>query len=103
MSPAHKFSNFNFFSRRILIFLCLPLILGIILEIWLANRLSTSGEEINKLERLAINLRMQNQQLKNQIDEKSSLIFISSQAQKLGFDKISKIQYLKASDLALNN
>ena len=79
------------------------LFIGIFLEIWLVNRLSTYGQKIFQLERSSISLKMENQILINQIDKKASLAEIEKEAINLGFEKKISVEYLKVTtDVALN-
>lgn len=69
-----------------------------ILEIWAVNRMSSYGEKINKIEETTTVLRMENQILKNKIDERMSLSRTKGYSTKLGFEKIQKMEYIKGSD-----
>lgn len=91
------------FSRKIILTLSLVLLIGIILEIWVVNRLSTYGEKISKLEKAAAILKLENQVLKNKVDLKSSIQEIEIRAKEAGFVKINKLQYLLPLDIALNS
>src|SRR5579862_8539412 len=68
--------------------------LVIILEIWTVNRLSTYGEQINKIEQLSSDLQLQNDILKDDIAKKSSLSVIAQKASQLGFAVSDKPQYI---------
>lgn len=103
MVLVHHFTNYPYLTKKILLTLFLILFLGVVLEIWLVNRLSTLGEEISKLQYASEGLRLENQVLKNQIDKLSSLQSISSQVEELGFSKVANIQYLQQRGVALNS
>lgn len=101
MITLERFALNFFITRKILFILFLILILGIILEIWIVNRLSTYGEQISKIENGAAGLRIENQVLKNKLDLKSSLKEIEDRAKEMGFEKIKKVNAIQPPDLAL--
>lgn len=94
MVLLHSFTNYPYFSRKISILLFFIFFLGGILEIWLVNRLSTYGEEIQKIAKAIEVLKLENQVLKNQIDSRSSLKEIEVEAKKLGFQAVINTKYL---------
>ncbi len=79
-------------------------IIGLFLvQIFVSNQLATSGVQINRIQEQISLLTKENQLLKEQIDQKTSLSFISSQAAQLGFDQTpSTIALHNPSPLALN-
>jgi hypothetical protein len=91
----------SFSKRRIILLLLLVLIPLIIMVIWSLNRLSTFGDQISSLQQTKESLLLENQVLENKISELSSLKKIEQVSKSYGFEKISKIEYLKISDLAL--
>lgn len=98
----HKFPQTLLISRKILVALVILLFLVSLLEIWLVNRLATYGTEISKIQYSAEGLKRENQVLKNQIDEQSSLTVNYRKAAELGFGSIKNVYYLKSQDIALN-
>lgn len=99
-------SNFTidiFAKKRVVLCLGIAVFVGVILEIWLVNRLSTYGEQISRLEKTSLDLQLENQILNNQIDQKKAISQIEKQAQQLGLDKSYRIEYLKLENLALNS
>ena len=73
------------------------------IEIWVANRMSTFGENINGLESTKYSLQLENDYLRNQIAQKKSLTLNEKKSQSLGFNKIKNIQFIKAQEpIALN-
>ncbi len=96
----HNFNINYFLKKRVVLGLGLALLSGVILEIWLVNRLSTNGEQISKLEKTAFELQLENQILKNQIDQKKSISLIEKQAASLGLDRSYQIEYFKPDNLA---
>lgn len=93
MNPNYLL-NFLRFGRKMIFCLLLTFVLIVVLEIWIVNRLSTYGEKINKLENIKISLIAENQYIKNQISQKSSLLELQTLSEKLGFRKIQKIEYI---------
>ncbi len=92
-----------FLKKRIVLGLCLTLFLGVLLEIWLMNRLSTFGEQIAQLEKTSVELQLENQIIKNEIDQKRSFAEVNRQADYFGFSKEYSIEYLPATSLALSS
>lgn len=91
------------YSRRKLVLLMSSiLLLGAILEIWTVNRLSSFGDQINKLEEAKQELTLENQILSNEIAKKQSLSQVEGYAKSLGFSSSSNVVYLRQEDLALN-
>lgn len=90
-------------GRKIIIFLVVLVIFAATLEIWVVNRLATYGGQINQLEKSKSALMLQNQILKNQIAQNSSLKVLETKAHNLGFEPIKNIQYIKDMGLALSH
>lgn len=66
----------------------------VVAEIWSFNRLSTLGEQINKLEKTKQALILENQILENEISKYSSLKEVSKKATLFGFEKPASIEFL---------
>lgn len=79
--------------RKFIIILFLLLIPFIVLEIWSFNRLSTLGEQINKLAETHQALILENQILETEISKNSSLNEVSKKAPLFGFEKPANIEY----------
>src|SRR3989344_1814059 len=90
------------FRRKIIFSVLAVVVTVIVVEIWIANRLSTYGSEIAKLESSAIDLSMENEFLKNKLSQKLSLKNTQDLGKKYGFEKIKNIEYVKDQTLALN-
>lgn len=84
-----------YLKRKLVITLVLVIIFVVMVEIWVANRLSTFGEKINGLESTKYSLALENDYLKNQIAQKKSLTLNEKKSKSLGFDKMKNIQYIK--------
>lgn len=56
-----------------------------ILEIWVSNRLSTNGKQIQDIKKIQANLILENQILENSIAQNMSLGIIEQRAGSLGF------------------
>ena len=85
---------FRFSRRKVTLSLLVLLPLGVILQIWVSNRLTTFGQEINQIERLRSQLVLENQLLENEIAERSSLKLMKVYATNLGFVSARNIEYL---------
>lgn len=70
--------------KLIKFFLCF-LIIVFVIEIWVANRLSTYGKQIQDLKQMQTNLILENQILENSIAQNMSLHIIEQRAGMLGF------------------
>ncbi len=104
MSLTWSKYHFSFISRRkLIIFLGVVLCLGVILQIWVMNRMATFGEQLTGIERTRQQLTLENQILENQIAKMSSLQTIKVYAANLGFRPISSITYVRTPNLASNN
>lgn len=77
------------------------LILVFIVEIWVANRLSTYGEQIQSIKESHARLILENQILENSIAQNQSLELIERKAQFLGFINIKDLEYIRSSPVAL--
>lgn len=95
MSIVKSFKSTFSIKRKFVILLALVLIPLVILEIWSLNRLSTFGDQINKLEKTKQSLLLENQLLENQISKYSSLLEIEEKSKYYGFDKSPEVEYLK--------
>lgn len=67
----------------------------LILEIWLVNRLSTSGDKLNEIKAAKANLELQNQLLENKIAEEIALVKIEQKSALFGFTNIKNLEYIK--------
>ncbi len=65
-----------------------------LLQIIFANKLATSGEVLQKMEKEAEVLKMENRRLSNQIASCSSLLELEEKAKQLGFSKNPSVVYL---------
>lgn len=74
--------------------------LVLILEIWMANHLSTYGSKIEELGQAKAVLELENQMLENTIAQKSSLLSVESSANILGFQSIANLEYYQVEPLA---
>ncbi len=95
--------NYLIYKRRLIIISSALFFLLVILEIWALNRLSTSGEQINRFERASSSLKIENQILGNKIAKLTSLQEIETKSLLLGFRPIKRVEYLKTSDIALGH
>lgn len=73
--------------RLIKIFLCF-LVIIFVLEIWVSNRLSTYGKQIQDIKQIQTKLILENQVLENSIAQNMSLSKIEQMAVALGFSPI---------------
>ena len=95
--------EYNSWLRKKVILLFMIIILALtVVEIWAVNRLSTYGEQINKLELTKRSLHLENQVLENEIAEKSSFQDIIVSAKALGFERVKNVQIIQKVDIALN-
>ncbi len=90
-------------QKKYLIFGVLIILPLVLLEIWSVNRLATLGVEINKLEKTASSLKLENQVFQNEIAKRSSLQQVEAESKALGFEKVKTIQQVEPAGLALNN
>lgn len=100
MSILTKIESQSWFRKRIIITLSIFMLSLIILEIWVVNRLSTYGEQINKVEQTKADLFLENQILESQLFRLVSLRVIEGESAKLGFEKAAHIEFIKSLDLA---
>jgi len=82
--------------RLIKIALCL-LVLVFILEIWMVNRLSTYGKQIQNIKEAQGKLILENQILENSVAQNVSLKKIETRVQSFGFHDIKDLEYIKSS------
>lgn len=94
--------NYRFSRRKILILSFLILGLGLLLQIWVMNRLATLGEEITKIEVAKQALKMENLILENQVAKTGALLNIKPLVSNLGFTSSAKVEYIQPSGLAAN-
>lgn len=91
----HRLESVHLISRKLLIFLVALVVLAIILEIWVVNRLSTYGEKMTHIENASRILKMENEILRNKIDSFSSLDYIQKKAESLNMVPARSILYLQ--------
>jgi hypothetical protein len=92
-----------YYKRKIVVGLILIIIFVVTIEIWMANRTATFGEQINRLEATKYSLELENDYLKNQVAQKKSLNLNQKKSLNLGFGKTKNIEYIKTSPIALNS
>lgn len=90
-------------KRKLFLGLSSVFLIGIVLEIWTANRLSSYGEQISRLEAAKADLQIENQNLQNKIDQQSSLAQIEQYSKQFGFTQVNHVQYVGPAGLALNH
>jgi cell division protein FtsL len=88
---------------QFILLLVLAVLFVTVLTIWSMNRLSTVGQQIAQLEKSKSFLELENELLEKRIAEKKSLTQAEESSKQLGFGKISKIEYVSDSGLALNH
>ena len=94
----------NFLGRRkLIITLCVVLSLGVLLQIWVMNRMATFGEQLTRIERTKAQLMLENQILENQIAKMSALSTIKVYAANLGFKPISALISVRPPNIASNH
>lgn len=74
----------------------------VILEVWMVNRLSSQGLQIQKIQAAEANLRLENQRLESQISQAASLKSLEEKSVQLGFGEIKNLKYLTYPALASN-
>lgn len=89
------------FSRKILLTLIVTIFVGVLLELWTVNRLSSLGGNLENIGHSQQVLQMENNRLKNQIDETASLQRLSEMAKGLGYIEVKNVTYLSHPNLAL--
>jgi hypothetical protein len=77
-------------------------IIGALFEIWTLNRLATFGDQIAKFEQASLDLKLENQILENEIAMRSAFQAVNSESSQLGFKRISQIDFIRPSTVALN-
>jgi hypothetical protein len=101
MSALFKIFEFApLLKRRIVIILLIIIIPLVIVQIWTMNRLSTVGHSLAELDKTKAHLELENKVLKNKIAEKRSLYEAEKKAKNLGYEKISKVEYI-ADDIGI--
>lgn len=102
-SVARSLEPRTYFKRKIVIGLVLLIIFLVTIEIWVANRLATFGENINTLESTKYSLKLENDYIRNQIAQKKSLNLNQKKSLNLGFGKTKNVEYIKSLPIALNS
>lgn len=87
----------NNLKKKAAILIVFAVLGGIVLEIWVTNRLVTYGEKIAEIQNAGAKLRMENQVLQNQISEQASLNQMKKYASGLGFRSGGKVEYISGS------
>lgn len=87
--------NFKFGRLWIVLLSLLTVVLGI--QLIASNALAGKGGELGELEKKASSLSYQNQLLKSELAQKSSLSLIASQSAELGLAKPESIIYAELS------
>lgn len=95
-----RFERFPHLKKKISLFILMIFLVGMVVEVWAANRLSTYGEQIAKITQETQQLTLENQLLGNEIAEKASFNQVEQHAKILGFEEIQHVQYLQPLDLA---
>jgi cell division protein FtsL len=72
----------------------LVVILLALVQIFIAHQLVTAGKKVGELEKLAAKIEIQNEKLKEEINQNGSLVIVSQRAEKLGFKKANDLFYL---------
>ena len=80
--------------RRVIVIFGIALLSLIVLEVWAVNRLSAYGEQLSKIDLSLSRFNLENSILKNEIAARSSLKEQEKISKNLGFEHISKIEYL---------
>lgn len=75
-------------------------IVVLVLEIWMANRLSTYGSKIEETKGAQSKLELENQILENEVARKSSLLSLEPKAASIGFNAVKNPQYYHPVSLA---
>lgn len=103
MALLKKINFSHRINRKLVILAALIIVPLVVVEIWTMNRLSTVGEGIAELQASKAHLELENAVLKNKISERKSLFEVEKKSKSLGFEKMSKIEYIENEPgLALN-
>ena len=81
-------------SRLLLIFVIIFVAFLGIVQLFLSNRLSNLGENLEQEKVKMEELIAENQRLERELGEKESLIVIAEEAKRFGFEKIDSVYYL---------
>ncbi len=76
------------------------LILFLVFEVWVVNRLSTMGNKIAQLSQVKRSVELENQLLESEIAKKSALSEIEQKAISLGFKPLTKVESITQPKLA---
>lgn len=82
-------------SKKYFLLAILGLFILTMTEIWVANAVASFGEKFAEISNLQQSLSLENQILENEIAQNASLNSVASQSAKLGFSKITSIQYIR--------
>ena len=83
------------FSKKYIFIIASVLLTLTIVEIWAANTVASFGEKFAEIASLKQTLALENQILENEIANYTSLSSVASASAKLGFSKITSIQYIR--------
>ncbi len=88
-------------AKPLIWFLTLTVGVLIGLELVIANHLATTGDQLAQINSEIERLKGENLQLRSEIAQKTSLVNIEKEAQKLGLVKASNYLYVNQTPLAL--
>ncbi|MBI2040279.1 hypothetical protein HYT18_04335 [Candidatus Microgenomates bacterium] len=83
------------FPKKYFLLAVVSLFILTMVEIWVANTVAGFGENFAEISSLKQSLSLENQILENEIAKYASLNSVASQSAKLGFSKITSIQYIR--------
>lgn len=70
------------------------LIVGVVLEAWVVNSLSTYSDKLSELEAKKAQLQLSNQLIKNEIAAEGGLNLVDQRAKSVGFEPIKSLEYI---------
>ncbi len=94
--PTLKRQTAQFIKIGIGIFL-----VALVLEVWMVNRLSTAGRELQDIKDTKARLETENQLLSNEIARNISLARLEEEATLMGFTANKTLEYLKPDMLSV--
>ena len=98
MTIIRKFEieeNQKKFPKKYIILTIFCLLTLAITEIWASNTVASFGERFASISALKTAITLENQILENEVAKYSSLTSVASESAKLGFSKITSIQYIR--------
>jgi len=90
-----RFKKKKLIKNKVLFLVFLLVLTLSVGKIIMANVLATSGNQLGKLEAEIVQLKKENQKIKEELAVLSSLSRISSEAEKLGFEETEFIVFVK--------